>query len=185
VRTSVLTPKVPTSPVETYFVELQLKQNGSLVDRNVYWLSTQQDVVDWSATLAGDYPQATMSQYANLSALQHLAPATVQVTAHSHPVWDAGNSNQETDVTVTNTSTNPTVAFFLRADVRRGSATGVPAAGDNEVVPITWSENDVTLWPGESETLRATYRRSDLHGDAPVVSLSGWNVGTVDVPAGW
>ena len=31
---------------ETYFVELQLKQNGTLVDRNVYWLSTQQDVVE-------------------------------------------------------------------------------------------------------------------------------------------
>ncbi len=45
VRTNVLTPKVPTTPAgTTYFVELQLKQNGTLVDRNVYWLSTTQDV---------------------------------------------------------------------------------------------------------------------------------------------
>ena len=76
------------------------------------------------------------------------------------------------------------MAFFLRADVRRGSATGVPAAGDNQVLPITWSDNDVTLWPGESETLRASYRGSDLGGAARVVSVSGWNVGTADVPAG-
>lgn len=40
VLNKVLTPRVPTSPVETYFVELLLKQNGSLVDRNVYWLSS-------------------------------------------------------------------------------------------------------------------------------------------------
>ena len=58
----------------------------------------------------------------------------------------------------------------------------MPAAGDNQVVPIMWSDNDVTLWPGESETLHATYRRSELDGAAPVVSVSGWNVATHDVP---
>jgi exo-1,4-beta-D-glucosaminidase len=87
-------------------------------------------------------------------------------------------------VTITNTSTKPTVAFFMRADLRRGSRSGAPARGDNEVLPIMWSDNDVTLWPGESETLRATYSRGELGGAAPVVSLSGWNVRTVDVPAG-
>jgi exo-1,4-beta-D-glucosaminidase len=60
----------------------------------------------------------------------------------------------------------------------------VPAGGDNQVVPIMWSDDDVTLWPGESETLRATYRQADLAGAAPVVSVSGWNVPTIDVPAG-
>jgi exo-1,4-beta-D-glucosaminidase len=33
--------------------------------------------------------------------------------------------------------------------------------------------------------LSATYRRADLQGAAPVVSVSGWNVRTVDVPAGF
>ena len=93
-------------------------------------------------------------------------------------------ADAETDVTITNTSTRPTVAFFVRADVRRGSASGLPAPGDNEVLPIMWADNDITLWPGESETLRATYRRTQLGGAAPVVSVSGWNVPTVDVPAG-
>ena len=49
VRSNVLTPKVPSgNPVQVYFVELVLKQNGSVVDRNVYWLSTQPDAVNWS-----------------------------------------------------------------------------------------------------------------------------------------
>ena len=86
-------------------------------------------------------------------------------------------------MTITNTSRTPAVAFFLRADVRRGSTSGAPALGDNEVLPITWSDNDVTLWPGESETLRATYKRSALGGASPVVSVFGWNVATSDVPA--
>jgi exo-1,4-beta-D-glucosaminidase len=59
----------------------------------------------------------------------------------------------------------------------------VPAPGDNQVLPVFWSDNDITLWPGESQTLRATYRRSALHGASPVVSVFGWNVPAVDVPA--
>ena len=171
----------PPTPAETYFVELLLRRDGRVIDRNVYWLSTQQDIVDWNATLSGnDFPQATMSQYADLTQLQQLAPATVHVTAASHTV---GNTSEETEVTITNTSTKPTVAFFLRADVRRGSASGQPAPGDNDILPIAWSDNDITLWPGESETLRATYSRSELEGAAPVVSLFGWNVAKQDVPA--
>jgi exo-1,4-beta-D-glucosaminidase len=39
-----------------------------------------------------------------------------------------------------------------------------------------WTDNDITLWPGESETLRATYRHAQLQGAAPVVTLVGWNL---------
>ena len=170
----------PPTPAQTYFVELVLTRDGQVVDRNVYWLSTQQDLVNWSATIGN--PQATMTRYADLTQLRSLAPARVQVTASTRPSSGAG-ADTETDVTITNTSSRPTVAFFLRADVRRGSPSGAPAADDNEVLPIFWSDNDVTLWPGESETLRATYARSALQGATPVVSVSGWNVPTQDVPA--
>ena len=89
------------------------------------------------------------------------------MTADTQPSWGGGGGGDtETDVTITNVSKKPTVAFFLRADVRRGSPRGTPAPGDNEVLPIMWTDNDVTLWPGESETLRATYRRSALAGGA-------------------
>ena len=65
VLNNVLTPKVPAvtvprTPASVYFVELMLKQNGNVVDRNVYWLSTQQDVVNWTKTLG--QPQGTLSQ---------------------------------------------------------------------------------------------------------------------------
>ncbi|MBO0809940.1 MAG: beta-mannosidase, partial [Actinobacteria bacterium] len=71
VLSNVLTPKVPTgSPVQAYFVELLLKRGGTVIDRNVYWLSTQPDVVNWSKTLG--QPQGVLSQYANLQSLQSL-----------------------------------------------------------------------------------------------------------------
>ncbi len=178
----------PPAPAQAYFVELLLRRDGTVIDRNVYWLSTQQDIVNWDATITNgnDYPQAIMSQYADLTQLRELRPATVKVTASTHAInapADGGGPNSETDVTITNTSTTPTVAFFLRADLRRGSPSGVPAPGDNEVLPIMWTDNDTTLWPGESETLRATYRSAQLDGAAPVVSVSGWNVRTMDLSA--
>jgi exo-1,4-beta-D-glucosaminidase len=169
---------IPPTPAKTYFVELLLERHGKVVDRNVYWLSTQQDEVNWEKTIGN--PQATMSQFANLGQLQSLPAAAVRVRARSESV---GQGVEKTVVRITNTSSRPTVAFFLRADVRRGSQSGTPTPGDDEVLPIFWSDNDVTLWPGESETLRATYRRADLHGASPVVSVSAQNSPLQDVPA--
>jgi exo-1,4-beta-D-glucosaminidase len=121
-------------------------------------------------------PQATMTQYANLKALHTLRTARLSVTAHTHRASGLGGTNTVTDVTIKNTSSARTVAFFLRANLRRGNASGVPASGDNEVRPVFWSDNDITLWPGESETLHVYYRSADLHGRSPVITVSGWNV---------
>src|SRR4030088_1922440 len=124
-----------------------------------------------------------MSQLADFRQLRSLPTAQVRVSASTHPQPGLDHADTVTNVTITNTSSKPTVAFFLRADVRRGSASGGALPGDNQVLPIFWSDNDVTLWPGESETLTASYRRADLHGSSPVVSLSGWNVPPAGVPA--
>jgi exo-1,4-beta-D-glucosaminidase len=79
-------------------------------------------------------------------------------------------------VTIKNTGTGAIPAFMLDAHV-------VDAAG-KPVLPIQWSDNEVTLWPGESTTLTATYRTADLHGSAPSARVSGWNIGTRTVGVG-
>jgi exo-1,4-beta-D-glucosaminidase len=88
-----------------------------------------------------------------------------------------------TTVTITNTSPGRTVAFFLWADVRRGTARGTVINGDNELQSSIWTGNDITLWPGESQTLTVTYDAADLHGATPVISVSGWNVPRLDISA--
>ncbi len=183
VQENVLRPAVPaaTPPgakAQTYFVELLLRRGGQVVDRNVYWLSTAPDVVNWSKTIG--QPQARMTSYANLSGLRGLARAQVSVSAHT--ASDAGDD--VTDVTITNTSATAAPAFFIRADVRRGTTAGLPAAGDDEVLPALWSDNDTTLWPGESETLEVRYAAAALHGASPVITVSGQNVAARNVPAG-
>jgi exo-1,4-beta-D-glucosaminidase len=181
VLNGVLAPKVPTTPAgTTYFVELQLRQNGTVIDRNVYWLSTTPDVVNWTKSLG--HPVGTVSTYANLTGLGTLPASAISATATSALQSGPDGADAATTVTITNTSSS-TVAFFLRADVRRGTATGGLQSGDNELQSSLWQGNDITLFPGETQTLTVTYNSSDLNGATPVVTLSGWNVGQVSIPA--
>jgi exo-1,4-beta-D-glucosaminidase len=167
VDTDVMHPRVPaaTRPPErarTYFVELLLRDGRRLVDRNVYWLSTQHDVVNWPKTIG--QPEASMIRYASLRQLHELARGRIAVRARTRVEHGADGANRVTDVTITNTSHRHAAAFFIRADIDKGAAAGRP---------VLWSGNDVTLWPGESQTVAATYRAA---GSIPVVGVSGFNV---------
>ena len=183
VLNKVLTPKVPAtggSPVQVYFVELLLSQNGAVVDRNVYWLSTKPDITNWKKTLGK--PVGVISQYANLQALRTLPQSTVTATATSTRQAGPDGADLATTVTITNTSSSA-VSFLLRADVRRGTTTGTELPGDNELQSSTWQDNDITLFPGQSQTLIVTYDSADLQGATPVISITGWNVSKIDIAA--
>ncbi len=181
VLSNVVTPVVPTTPAgTTYFVELQLKQNGTLVDRNVYWLSTTPDVVNWGKSLGS--PVGTVNQYANLTGLQTLPQSSISATSSTVTQTGPDGADRATTVTITNNSAS-TVAFLLRADIRRGTAGGQELPGDNELQSSIWQNNDITLFPGESQKLTVTWNSADLQGATPVVSVSGWNVPKIDILA--
>ncbi|SDN19988.1 glycosyl hydrolase 2 galactose-binding domain-containing protein [Allokutzneria albata] len=146
----------------TYFVRLLLKDaSGKVVDRNVYWLSTKADKLNYAGSTWYHTPQ---TEYADLKGLNNLPQGSVTATAQT----TAGS----TKVTITNNGDK--VAFFVRVSLRAG-------AGGPEVHPTTWSDNYVTLWPGESTTVTADYRLSDLGGKPPHVQVSGHNVPKVEV----
>jgi exo-1,4-beta-D-glucosaminidase len=179
VRT-VLTRAVPAGISRTYFLELTLTRQDKPVSRNVYWLSTKPDAVDWSKTLGkGSGAVFRTGGHADLTGLRNLAPAAVRVSASTR---DEGG-DAVTTVTIRNTGDRGVPAVFTRADVRRGTADGRRLGGDDQVLPIIWNDNDVTLWPGQSQTLTARYRGSDLRGASPVVGITGRNVRDATVPA--
>jgi exo-1,4-beta-D-glucosaminidase len=154
----------------TYLLRLTLTDaKGTEVDRNVYWLSTKNDVIDWSKN---DWYYVPTSSYADLSGLSGMASAPVSATASS--TTGAGGTTTTT-VTLKNTGTGKVPAFYLDTHV-------VDSAG-KPVLPVHWSDNAVSLWPGESKTLTSTYRASDLHGSPPRVRVSGWNVPVRTIPA--
>ncbi|WP_188316706.1 glycoside hydrolase family 2 protein [Solihabitans fulvus] len=157
---SVDTMPKPAGLSTTYFVRLLVRDaGGQVLDRNVYWLSTKDDQLDWAKSTWYDTPQ---SGYADLTGLQRLKQATVDVSSTSTPTGD----RMDTAVTLSNKGSS--VAFFLRASIRRG-------VGGAEVTPVTWSDDYVTIWPGESVTVHAQYRQADLGGATPTVQVSGMN----------
>lgn len=152
----------------TYFVELNLlSSNGKPASRNVYWLSTQPDVLDWKHS---NWYLTPVTRYADLTALQSLPAATSQVQATTRREGD----DDVTTVTLTVPQGSAAVALFQHLSIRQ-------SANGDLALPILWSDNDVTLWPGETLTVTARYAAKGI--TTPVVEVSGWNVPVQHVPA--
>jgi exo-1,4-beta-D-glucosaminidase len=172
------TTKVFTLPTsgelsKTYFVRLDLNDaSGKNVSSNFYWLSTQPDVLDWDRSTWYVTPTKT---FADLTALQGLPKVDVQATAESEMNGDEG----VTRITVENASRD--LAFFVHFKVvaegaRFGFEEEEGGRGDNEVLPILWSDNCISLLPGEKRLITASYAKRRLRSGKPVVKIDGWNV---------
>ena len=150
-----------------YFIELELDAaDGKPVSRNVYWLSTQTDELDWAHS---SWYLTPVRQYADLTPLQSLPPVTSEVRA---TMRHEGSEDIAT-VTLTVPPSAKAVALFQHVSIKR-------SAGGEPILPILWSGNDITLWPGESLTLAAHFATPEAA--TPVVVVSGWNVPTQSVP---
>ena len=51
----------------------------------------------------------------------------------------------------------------------------VVGSDGQEALPVLWSDNYVSLLPGETRIVTASYASSAIHGK-PHVVVSGWNV---------
>jgi exo-1,4-beta-D-glucosaminidase len=145
----------------TYFLSLRISDaNGQLVSSNFYWLSTKQETLDWAHS--NWYTTPTLS-YADFTALSQLPKVKLNVTEHS----ERQGENEVTHVTLENPSKN--LAFFVRLKVDKGK-------GGEEILPVLWQDNYVSLLPGEKREITATYRASAMAAAKPTVEVSGFNV---------
>jgi exo-1,4-beta-D-glucosaminidase len=161
----------------TYFVSLTLADgSGSQVSRNFYWLSTTPETMDLGNSTWYHTPTKT---FADFTALNSLPQVDLDVTAKTQP---QGN-DRVTTVTVTNPA--KTVAFAVRLKVTR-------APGGEEFLPVLWQDNYITLMPGESRQIAASYSVAaagrggrgqnggggggGARGGVASVEVDGWNV---------
>jgi exo-1,4-beta-D-glucosaminidase len=167
--TAFVLPSSVSGLARTHVLRLVLTDaDGTEVSRNVYWLSTKADTLDWNGTTWYHTPT---TGYADLKGLSAMARVPVSATAATR----ASDGTSTTTVTLRHAGNGTTPA--LLTDVHLVDAQGKP------VLPVRWSDNEVSLWPGESVTLTATYRTADLRGSAPRVRVSGWNTPERTVPA--
>jgi exo-1,4-beta-D-glucosaminidase len=143
-------------------VDLRLvARDKQALSTNFYWLSKDMDEMDWEKS---NWYITPVKSYANFTALDSLRPTTVVRTMS---VSRTG-STETARVTLTNTGKVP--AFFLRLQITRG-------AGGEEVLPVIWEDNYLSLLPGETRRVAATYDVSSLGGRSAALAVSGSNVG--------
>src|SRR5439155_11563102 len=126
------------------------------VSQNFYWLPGKLDVLDWVKT---DWWGTPVVTYGDLSALQTLPTVAPTVLASGEAATGAERTLR---VTVHNGGKAP--ALLVRLRVLRG-------AGGDEVLPSWWSDNYVSLMPGERRELTVRFAAAVLGGQAPVVAL--------------
>jgi exo-1,4-beta-D-glucosaminidase len=79
------------------------------------------------------------------------------------------SNGEERTVTTTLTNNSNHIAFFVRVEATAG-------AGGEEVLPVTYDDNYVTLFPHESRTVTAKLDASHLNGKKPALRVEGYNV---------
>ncbi len=149
---------------ETYFLKLDLSDDaGRVLSRNFYWLSTAPEVNDFANST---WYYTPISSYADYKDLGSLPKVGVDVTTRSR----SHGGEEVTEVTLKNPSSS--LAFFVHLEVRKGK-------DGSDVHPIQWQDNYVSLLPGESREITATYSAAELGAAKPLVRVDGWNVETV------
>ncbi len=148
-----------------WFLNLQVfnKYNNE-IDDNIYWLSLKPDVLDYDAAKKLEWPFYTPTkEYADFTALDQL-PIVDLLYDYNFEVQD-----EKGIVTLNVKNRTSTIAFFLFFDLVN-SVTGKP------VLPILWSDNYVTLFPGDDRTYSATIKMEDVKEGKPLLKVEGWNV---------
>jgi exo-1,4-beta-D-glucosaminidase len=144
----------------TYFVALRVSDtSGKIVGQNFYWLSTKPETIDWEKSTW--YTTPTLS-YADFTGLAQLPKVKLNISSHN----ERKGENEITHVLLENPSKG--LAFFVRLKVDKGK-------GGNEILPVLWQDNYVSLLPGEKREITASYNASELGNASPYVEVKGWN----------
>ncbi|KAI8958153.1 glycoside hydrolase family 2 protein [Daldinia sp. FL1419] len=126
---------------DVVFLRLLLSDDkNTTLSRNVYWIANTTDILDWDNS---DWFYTPVTRYADYTALNSLEPAEVSVTTAVKSKRSCAKAGGLL-VVLENRSSVP--AFFIRLNL-------VDDKGE-DVLPVFWSDNYVTLWPHEKLELQ-------------------------------
>jgi len=153
--------KVPgLSPV--YFVRAQMTDaSGHALAENVYWASTIAD--DLGPASNDSQFQTKWAQLGDMSALNSMPGAKVAASG----TYAEANGTTHAQVHLANKSDH--LAFFVRAEI-----TADPDG--NEILPIRYDDNYITIFPRETRSIDATFDSALLAGHKPSLRIEGYDV---------
>ncbi len=143
-----------------YFVRCELfEAGGTRIVDNVYWQSSDPDRVgpranDKALTL-------TQEHWADFTSLQSMTKVHLDVKGEVR----RSAASSEALVSLHNPSSH--LAFFVRVEITGGK-------NGNEILPVTYDNNYVTVFPGETVSVRGNFNLPDRAGK-PWVRVEGVN----------
>lgn len=144
----------------TYFIDLRLFDDTTLVAVNFYWLSTKEDVLDYSKNQWFVTPN---SQYADLKDLRKLNKASIKYELSEY----SDTSKHWFSVKLINPS--PYIAFFVDLSIK-------DKASNQIIAPVFWDDNYISLLPGEERVVNTWIYKHDLKEKTPVFDINGINL---------
>jgi hypothetical protein len=148
-------PKETPGLDDVHFIDVRLLDDQNrLVDDMIYWRARR------DPQYGADGP---------FTALQTMPSTTLAVTASAAMQGD----RQVVTAQLKNTGTN--LAFFTRLKIY----------GQNSQQLVDgsfYSDNYISLTPGQERTITIDYPAASLQGDKPQLIVEGWNVGTLVLP---
>jgi len=130
---------------------------GKLLADNVYWESKSGDDVGPASN--DKQFQANRSQLADFAVLNTIVPAHRVVSVPTR--MKMAKPGAHINITINSNH----IAFFLRAEIAADP-------NGNEVLPIRYDDNYITVFPHESRTIEATFETSWLSGHTVVATTS-------------
>ncbi len=148
----------------TYFLDLRLSDSQNReISTNFYWLSTQEETLDYEADL-GEFAYHTPSkQYADLRSLNTLPKVDLEVTSNLE------KDGEEQIMTAILKNTGDTIAFLINLKVIEKDTGEI-------ILPIFWEDNFISLLPGEKRTLRTTFKSAAVSE----LKVEGWNLNMIN-----
>jgi exo-1,4-beta-D-glucosaminidase len=162
-REAMTVPRIPNlNP--TYLVRgvlMDAKDNDKVLAENVYCESTTDD--DLGEAKNDQQFKTTLAKWADLSALNTMPRSELDVSAQ------VSESDGEKYVAITLANPGNRVSFFVRAEVTRGT-------DGEEILPITYDDNYVTVFPHETRTIVARFSNSAPEVRTLALRVEGYNV---------
>ena len=147
------------------FLDLRIfDKNNSEVDNSIYWLSYTPDVLDYEAAKKLEWPFHTPSkEYADFTALDKLPKVKLDYD------YTFKKEDQYGVIQLKVKNPSESIGFFIYIDA-------VDPATNQPILPVFWSDNYITLLPGEERSYGAKYFLTDASRDKPQLEIKGWNV---------
>jgi len=163
-NTSMVAMTVPRIPNldSTYLVRAALMNaTDKVLVESVYWGSATDD--DLGDSKNDEQFTTKLATWADMSALNTMPRSDLDVSRQ------LSEANGEEHVAVTLSNSGNHIAFFVRAEVTQG-------ADGEEILPVTYNDNYITVFPHEVRTIEASFSQLLPGIPTPALRVEGYNV---------